>query len=112
MLTTKIGGSFGNTIHLHPVKQTSKHQDQLTKKQVDSIVIARRAYTRTHVDPEAQHFIKFYANTRLDPALEGTGMPEFLEPPDPVTYYAKLAELRKSAAGRVAKKYETVNLTL
>lgn len=100
-LTTKIGASFGNTIHLHPVKKIEKgkpdQKDPLTGKPVDRIIIDRRAYTRTHFDPEGTHFVKYYANTRFPPGTKVDDyMPEFMEP-DPITYYKQVTLARQEA---------------
>jgi hypothetical protein len=104
-LTTKIGASFGNTIHLHQVKAVRKGTDPMTKKAVESVIVQRRAYTRTHYDPEGSHFVKYYANTRLHPRLAEANpdfVPEFVLP-DPLTYYGLLEKaaaegMRLSAA--------------
>lgn len=98
LLTTKIGASFGNTVHLHPVKKIKKGvRDPLTEKIIDAIVIDRRAYTRTHFDPEAGHFVKYYANTRFPPGTPVEDyMPEFIEP-NPIEYYKVLARARAEA---------------
>lgn len=97
-LTTKIGASFGNTVHLHLVKKTEKGKpDPVTGKVVDKISIDRRAYTRTHYDPEGGHFVKYYANTRFPPGTPVEEyMPEFITP-DPVMYYKQLAMARAEA---------------
>jgi hypothetical protein len=87
-LTTKIGASFGNTVHLHAVKGIRKTTDPTTKKSIEQIVMERRAYTRTHYDPEASHFVKYYANTRVPSALlqaKPDYFPEYMDP-DPILY--------------------------
>lgn len=94
-LTSRIGGSFGNTLHLQKVHVTQKVTDQVTKKQVEKVVLQRRLYTQEHMDPEAKTFVKYYANTRLPEYVaeeEPTFMPEYLTPPDPVAYYRRLQE--------------------
>jgi hypothetical protein len=97
MLTVKIGASFGNTIHLHPVRKVEKINDPVTKKTIETISLERRAYTRSHYDPEAQHFTRYYANTRLPIEIPLSFMPEFI-PPDPIAYYRRLQEAREQAA--------------
>jgi len=112
VLTTKIGASFGNTIHLHPVKAVVKGTDPVTKKPVDSVQIQRRAYTRTHYDPEAQHFVRFYANTRMPVVLAKEGfMPEWIEP-DPLVYYQRLQEARVKAKQMERESFSGVAVTL
>ena len=96
-LTVKIGASFGNTIHLHAVRTVKKTTDDATKKTVEQISLVRRAYTRSHYDPEAQHFTRYYANTRLAPEVPADFMPEWLDP-DPLAYYRKLQEAERMAA--------------
>lgn len=94
-LTPRIGGSFGNTLHLQKVHVVKKVVDPTTKKTVDQITLERRLYTRDHVDPEAKTFVKFFANSRL-PRLVAEQrpdfMPEYLSPPDPIAFYRKLQE--------------------
>lgn len=101
VLTTKIGASFGNTVHLHLVKKIvkgdPKKPDPLTGKPVDKITVDRRAYTRTHFDPEGGHFVKYYANTRFPPGTPVEDyMPEFMDP-NPIDYYKVLARARAEA---------------
>lgn len=92
LLTTKIGASFGNTIHLQSVKGGgSKVKDPVTGKMVESIVMERRAYLRTHYDPEGTHYVKYYANTRLPIGVKD--FPEWL-PPDPLDYYRRIKEAK------------------
>lgn len=91
LLTTKIGASFGNTIHLQTVKGGTKQKDPVTGKMVETLVVERRAYLRTHFDPEGQHYVKFYANTRLPIGV--TNFPEWI-PPDPVDYYRRITEAK------------------
>jgi len=96
-LTTKIGASFGNTIHLHKVKAkvVTKEIDAATKKPVEQVQLVHRAYTRAHYDPEQTHFVRYFANTRI-PRLVAERrpdlMPEFIAEADPVTYYTKLQD--------------------
>lgn len=112
MLTTKIGMSFENTIHLHTVKTKRMVQDPLTKKPVEQVIVSRRAYTRTHFDPDQLHHVKFYANTRLDPALDPGAFPEQFEPPDPIAYYTALQEAREAAARLTAETHKNSTLKL
>jgi hypothetical protein len=100
VLTVKIGASFGNTIHLMPVRKVEKALDPVTKKQVESITMERRAYTRAHYDPEGTHFTRYFANTRLAPELPKDFLPEWMEP-NPVAYYRKLQEARETAAAKL-----------
>jgi len=90
-LTTKIGASFDNSIHLHTVTKRSKTKDPTTGKDVESIAVSYRAYTRKHYDPEQATYVKYYANNRM--AYTQTAlMPEFFDPPDPLKFYSVLAE--------------------
>lgn len=95
-LTTKIGASFGNTIHLHPVKKNTKVKDETTGKVIERMTLERRAYCRTHYDPEGSHFVRYYANTRLPVGIPADAMPEWI-PPDPIEYYRKLQDVREKA---------------
>jgi len=95
VLTTKIGASFGNTIHLLPVRHTVKQTDPVTKKPVDQVVMQRRAYTRSHYDPSGSHFVQYFANTRLPVGVGAGSFPEYLVDPDPVDYYKRLRESAK-----------------
>lgn len=96
-MTSSIGASFGNTIHLDTaaLKDASgkpvKKKDPVTKKDVDEIELERRAYTREHYDPDATNFIKYYANNRCaTPEV----MPTYLAPPDPIRFYQLMREGR------------------
>lgn len=88
-LTTKIGAYFGNTIHLHQVTTKKKKKDAFTQKEVEILVVERRAYTRRHCDPDAQTSIKYYANNRM-PMEFADEMPEYMTPPNPLKFYAIL----------------------
>jgi hypothetical protein len=99
-LTIKVGASFGNTVHLHPVKKVKKQKDATTGKDVELITMERRAYVRSHYDPEGQHFTRYYANTRLPVELPEGFLPDFI-PPDPVAYYRRLQEGREQAANKL-----------
>jgi hypothetical protein len=96
-MTTSIGASFGNTIHMDTalLKDANgkpvKKRDPVTKKEVDEIELVRRAYTREHYDPDAANFIKYYANNRC---ASPDKMPSYLEPPDPIEFYRLLREGR------------------
>jgi hypothetical protein len=95
-LTSRIGASFGNTIHLMAVSQRSKVKDPLTGREVDRFSLERRAYTRRHMDPEGRHMTPYYANTRLPLRVATTNpnaMPEWM-PADPVEYYKLVSSLR------------------
>ena len=63
-LTGIIGKSFGNTIHLVHAAKILRERDRTTGRDVDRRTVEFRAYTRTHFDPEGQHFTKYYANNR------------------------------------------------
>ena len=93
-LTSKIGASFGNTIHLDTAQKRRKERDGTTGKEVDVVDIERRAYTREHYDPDGQNFLKYYANNRC---ATPDKMPLYLSPPDPVQFYRLLKEGRRSA---------------
>lgn len=107
-LTTKIGACFGNTIHLHGVKSAVKTKDDVTKKDVEKISIQRRAYLRTHFDPEAAHFVKYFANTRLPRGVDPSVLSDWIDP-DPIAYYRQLQRVRDEAAER---RLELSGLTL
>lgn len=88
-LTSKIGGSFGNTIHLDSASKRVKIKDPASGKEVDTLVIERRAYFTEHFDPDAVMLKKYFANNR---AFNPDRLPKsgFLTPPDPVKFYELL----------------------
>lgn len=91
-LTSKIGASFGNTIHIDTASKKLKKKDPTTLKEVDVVELERRAYTREHYDPDQANYIKYYANNRCaTPSL----MPDFLTPPNPVEFYRLLKAGRR-----------------
>lgn len=93
-LTTKIGGRFGNTIHLHPIKRLVKVKDTVAGKDVDVEEVHYRAYTRKHFDPLQRSYYMYYANNRM-PAMYRADMPEFLEPPDALKFYQILENAKE-----------------
>jgi GTPase SAR1 family protein len=100
-LTTRIGGSFGNTIHLHVAHVEKTVTDAVTKKAVKTIEEEFRAYTRTHYDPDGQTQAKYYANTRMDARVREAYpdlMTEFLSPADPIRFYGILDQARTREA--------------
>ncbi len=105
-LTTKIGGSFGNTIHLHRVGKKKSVRDKITGKEVDELLVTHRAYTRTHYDPDQQSFVKYFANSRMPPE-QASMMPEFIEPPDPIRFY-NILEKAKQDQKKVREERATV----
>ena len=107
-LTTKIGASFGNSVHLHPVTKKTKAKDPVSGKEVEKIEISYRAYTRKHYDPDNNTYIRYYANNRMA-YTQTKDMPEFLEPPDPMKFYAILAEGKRKHKELQAKKMELTN---
>lgn len=88
-LTSKIGGSFGNTIHLDSASKKVKKTDATSGKQVDQLVLERRAYFTEHFDPDAALLTKYFANNRaFNPdRLPASG---YITPPDPVEFYKLL----------------------
>jgi hypothetical protein len=118
-LTARIGGSFGNTLHLQKVHSSKKITDPTTKKQIEKPVLERRLYTQEHMDPEAKTFVKYFANTRLPEYVAEEYpdfMPEFFSPPDPVAFYRRLQEAEtlqsELAAKRMAKEKLLVPVSL
>jgi hypothetical protein len=110
-LTTVIGRSFGNTIHMHQASKVEKVKDPTTGQMVDRKVVEHRAYTRTHYDPDRKTFIEYYANNRM-PVSQVALMPEYLSPADPLKFYYLLEEGRrkheKEKKERLAKMEEVV----
>ena len=103
-LTSTIGASFGNTIHMHLASRVMKEKDKTTGNQVERVVVEHRAYTRPHYDPDQKTFVKYYANNRM-PLSQRELMPEYLCPANPLEFYRLLeegkrrhAEQRKAAA--------------
>jgi hypothetical protein len=88
-LASKIGGSFGNTIHLDSASKRVKQRDQATGKDVDVLITERRAYFTEHFDPEGLTLKKYFANNR---AFNPDRLPKcgYITPPDPVTFYNHL----------------------
>jgi len=100
-LTTLIGASFGNTIHLDTVSKTRKVKEE--NKVVEDITIERRAYWKEHFDPDARNFVKYYANCRMREDRVAEAVREefkrgWMSPPDPVRFYSLLASGRKKNA--------------
>lgn len=92
-LTTKIGGSFGNTIHLDSASKKTEVKDPVTQKMVSQVTFERRAYFTEHYDPDGLTLKKYFANNR---AFNPAALPPcgYLTPPDPIRFY----ELLKGAA--------------
>lgn len=88
-LTGKIGGSFGNTIHLDTASTRIKQKDSVSKKDIDVLVNERRAYFTEHFDPDAAVLKKYFANNR---AFNPDKLPKlgYLTPPDPIKFYELL----------------------
>lgn len=107
-LTSKIGGYFGNTIHMHQVTVKKKVKDAMTGQTIDQLAIERRAYTRKHADPEGQTGIKYYANSRM-PREYLDDMPEYLAPPDAVKFYQILESAKLKKVEDLAKAREAQN---
>jgi GTPase SAR1 family protein len=94
-LTSRIGGSFGNTIHMQVAHIEKEATDPVTAKKVKKIEESFRAYTRNHFDADGQTTAKYYANTRMDARVREKYpdlMPEFLSPADPIRFYGLLDE--------------------
>ena len=111
-LTPRIGGSFGNMLHLQKVPLIKKVTDPTTKKVIDAITLERRLYTRDHVDPEAKTFVKFFANTRLPRLVaehQPDFMPEYLTPSDPVAYYRLLQDAEALNIDLTKRRYAVVD---
>lgn len=88
-LTSKIGGSFGNTVHLDSASKRAKVTDPLSGKPVDQIITERRAYFNEHFDPDGLTLKKYFANNR---AFNADRLPKcgYLTPPDPIKFYEML----------------------
>jgi hypothetical protein len=97
-LTSRIGASFGNTIHMHVAHIEKEVVDPLTTKKVKKLVEEFRAYTKVHFDPDGQTRAKYYANNRMDARVVEKYpdlMPEFLVPANPVKFYSLMDEARR-----------------
>lgn len=102
-LTAKIGGKFGNTIHLHPASKLVKKKDPVTNKMVDSEEVEYRAYTKSHYDPAQKTYIMYYANNRM-PVEFHEDMPEYLTGYDaPIQFYTILEGAKAKAKAAVQK---------
>lgn len=105
-LTPKIGGKFGNTIHMHPVVKTTKStaKDPVTGKMVDRQEKEYRAYTITHYDPQQRSYIQYYANNRAPMELANE-MPEYFSGVDAsIEFYTTLEKLKMKGKERYSKK--------
>lgn len=93
-LTAKIGGSFGNTIHLDSASKKVEGKDPVSGKPIARLVSERRAYFTEHFDPDGITLKKYFANNR---AFNPARLPEcgYLTPPDPVTFYQLLSGAKK-----------------
>lgn len=89
-LTSKIGGSFGNTIHLDSASKKVDVKDPTSGKTISKLVNERRAYFTEHFDPDAVTLKKYFANNRaFNPErLPASG---YLTPPDPIEFYRLLS---------------------
>lgn len=92
-LTGKIGGSFGNTLHLDSASRIAKMKDPLNGKDISMPILERRAYFTEHYDPDGLTLKKYFANNRsFNPArLPACG---YLTPPDPLTFYNLLKDTK------------------
>lgn len=107
-LTGIIGGSFGNTIHMHQATKTFQEKDKTTQKDITKTVKEYRAYTRSHTDPDQKSFVTYYANNRM-PVTQAALMPDYIYPADPLEFYRILEEgKRKHAENRASKAKEVV----
>jgi hypothetical protein len=102
-LTSKIGAYFGNTIHMVAIPQRTKSKDPITGKEIETIKLIHRAYTRKHSDPEGNTNVKFYANNRI-PKEFADKMPEFLYPADPMKFYEILEDAKEAKREMLQKK--------
>lgn len=89
-LTSKIGGSFGNTIHLDVATKKVEEKDPTSGKTVNRLVTERRAYFTEHFDPDGISLKKYFANNR---AFNPGRLPTrgYLTPPDPMEFYRLLS---------------------
>jgi hypothetical protein len=93
-LTAKIGASFDYVVHLTTATKKVKVADPTTGKQVEQLVLERRAYNRDHADPDGTVFVKYLANVRC-PLVGGKNpMPEFITPPSPLKMFGILTEAK------------------
>jgi hypothetical protein len=88
-LTTKIGGSFGNTIHLDSASKKTESKDPVSGKSVSVLTVERRAYFTEHFDPDGLTLKKYFANNR---AFDSSRLPAcgYITPPDPIRFYQLL----------------------
>lgn len=105
-MTPKIPRLFGNTTHLTTATKRVKQKDLQTGKEVDVLVVEKRAYVTEHTDPDGLTAVRYIAGNRcpLVPNKEGVlvnPMPSFLAPPDPIKFYQLMADAR---AARREKK--------
>jgi hypothetical protein len=110
-LTSVIGASFGNTIHMHLASKKLKEKDKVTGLEVEHLVVEHRAYTRPHYDPDRKTFVKFYANNRM-PVTQRDLMPEFLTPADPLKFYALLEEGRRKHEAARKERLEKLEVAI
>lgn len=99
-LTKSIGGSFGHTIRLVTVPESTKAIDPITKKQVQHNTLQHRAYLKKHFDPGAISFYECYANVRF-PAMVAEQHPELCPEyiiSDPFAFYELMATLQAKEA--------------
>jgi hypothetical protein len=94
--THKLLRLFGNTIHLTTATKRVKKKDPSTGKDVDELVVEKRAYFAEHTDPDGLTAVRYLAGNRC-PLVNGKNpMPLYLAPPDPLKFYQLMAEARNA----------------
>jgi hypothetical protein len=100
-LTPRIGGAFGNTVHLMSVITTEEIEDPTTKKKIKRTKEEHRAYFQDHYDPEAKVPTRYYANVRIDARIKEKFpelAPEYITPASPIRMYQILDLAKKKEA--------------
>jgi hypothetical protein len=110
-LTPKIMGSFGHTIHLAKAAKRVKKKDPQTGKEVEEIVLERRAYTESHYDPNGAHFAKCLANARIPEGSPSGMVPLYYAPPDPLRFLGDIEKAQKAANAAKHALIKNVELT-
>src|SRR6186713_2483709 len=111
MLTSKIMGSFGHTVHLCKVAKLVKEKDPHSSKVIEIPIAERRAYTESHYDPSGTNFAKYLANVRIPEGCPPNTIPLYYAPPEPLKFYADLEVAQKLATESKTALIANVELT-
>lgn len=109
-ITTSIGASFGNVIHLDMAAKREKTKDPHSGASVEHVSLERRAYTQTHLDPDGQHFVRYLAGARIPATCKN--FPDYFSPPDPLAFYAQLDAAERAHGALEQEAFEKIMVAI